>query len=147
MLNLKTMASWPWVKLKASSAQVVTEWLFDVHMQKRLYEKQVGKIRAAMLWGFSSTYILFAKDCMRFDDSQVAELIEYRAAALNGFVFLTKLACDQNRMRYKVTPSSMLWIMFFAMPSVAAGIQAVTGAPLTKTCAAQLIACIVLRTC
>ena len=104
-LHLRTLRSWPWAKLKATTAQACSEWLYHLHLQQELFRSPYGKTRTCMLWGFVGIYRLFSKpNKFRFDDAEVLELSELRRAALFGFSELTRCAFRNSRALYKVTP-------------------------------------------
>ena len=105
MLHLSTLKSWPFMKLKAVSAEICTGWLYHLHLDLGLHTTEHSKIRATMLWGFVGAYKLFSwPGVFRFNDEQVPHLSSCRKAALHGFDWLTKSACEGNRPLYKVVP-------------------------------------------
>ena len=104
-LHLVTRASWPWLKVKAVTSEMVSEWLLDIHLQRSLFDTHYGKVRASMLWGFCEAYNIFSThDCLRFSDEQIASLVECRKAALNGLHFLSSSAYWENKPLYKLLP-------------------------------------------
>ena len=104
-LSMSVTTSWPVLKAKAKTAQMISRWLRmpAAALQRNEYEK----VRFMTLTGFDDLYTIMEESKWpnwRLTVEQAARLEVARKEALLGYHYLAKEAISQGRFIYKLNP-------------------------------------------
>ena len=106
-ISMTSLSSWPELKSKAHNSAVLTLFLSEelrVEVPKRTTLPDRFRVLSSTMWGFAASYVVISNSSQRLSLEEVSLLEEARAAALQGYHFLSLDSATRGVYMFYIQP-------------------------------------------